>query len=139
MPRDSSPSPFGSYSRASVGWIATSGFWVVGVLVGVPALAVWLLSSPRLGRPLPGRAGLPDRSEREGERDEGTAMRQALKIGPVEAVGLQGAQFVVRLDAARAQELWTAVRDGTVSAAGFTVDLSGAPSGSGYKLSWMAI
>lgn len=34
---------------------------------------------------------------------------------PVAAVGQQGGQLVVRLDAARAQQLWTAVRDGAVS------------------------
>jgi LCP family protein required for cell wall assembly len=34
---------------------------------------------------------------------------------PVAATGQQGGQFVVRLDDARAGELWTAVRDGAVS------------------------
>jgi LCP family protein required for cell wall assembly len=34
---------------------------------------------------------------------------------PVATVGQQGSQFVVRLDAARARQLWTAVREGAVS------------------------
>jgi LCP family protein required for cell wall assembly len=34
---------------------------------------------------------------------------------PVAGVGLQGGQFAVRLDSTRAQELWSAVRDGATS------------------------